>query len=398
MQAEQTVRVPRARVKGARRPLATATYLLRNSSKTLPLVGVIMLAVMLIAGIVAMINSITYSIETIYSYSANFLAINPRGDPTQTPKFREIVEKGTPVKIERTMVCRAVGTQVNSIVGKWPFAVLGMKSDTGDVAFWLRRLNVTSLDGRLPKKGKPEVVVSDPVARNLHVHIGSVVLKPDSQDNYSPYPVKVVGIARTDDWTIVGDYDYLAQNHFPPIDDLVFFAYNRADQAKLDGWAFKKFKGDRVMLWAHREIDRQTRTMFRTLFAILNVVIGLLVVVITFMMGMLINIYQSQRLVEFGLLQALGYTKKQLLKRVLKESAVVVVLGWALGITLGYGVLVVVKRTLMDPNAFAVMLHDPVAFRYTLPVPVAIMLVATLTVILRFRNFDPVSVVERRLV
>ncbi|HWA83809.1 MAG TPA: ABC transporter permease [Fimbriimonadaceae bacterium] len=396
MQAEQSVRISKTRAKSARRPLAAATYLLRNSGKTLPLIGVIMLAVMLIAGIVAMIDSITYSIQTIYSYSSNFLAINPRGDPLSTPRFRLEVERNTPVKLERVMVCRGAGTQVNSIVGKWPFVVLGLQQK--DFDFWLKRLKVTGIDGRLPRQGRAEAIVSDPVARNLHLKLGSILLKPDSQESYSPSPVKVVGIAHTDQWTMVSDYEFMAQSYFPPIDDLVFFAYNRADQEKLDAWAFKHFKGERVFLWAYREIDRQTHTMFETLFAILNVVIALLVIVITVMMGMLINIYLSQRLVEFGLLQALGYTKRQLFRRVFKESAIVVVTGWVLGVGLGYVLLMVVKRTLMDPNAYAVLLNDPVAFRYTLPVPIAIMLAAWLTVYLRFRNFDPVSVVERRLV
>ncbi len=396
MQAEQIAPIPKTRSWVARKPLATGTYLVRNAGKTLPLVGVIILAVMLIAGIVALIDSITYSIQTIYSYSANFLGVSPRGDITGTPWIKSDVITGTPVPLERIVVCRAAGTQVNSIVGKWPFAVLGMRRP--DTMFWLKRLQTTSIDGRLPDKGKPEMLVSEPVARNLHIHIGSVVLKPDSQDNYSPHPVKLVGIAHTDKWTMVADYDYLSENHLPPIDDLLFFAHNRADQIKLDNWAFKHFKGARAALFAYREIDKQTHEMFHTLFAILNVVITLLVIVITVMMGMLINIYQSQRLVEFGLLQALGYTKKQLLKRVLKESAVVVVLGWVLGVGLGYLLLLEVKRLMMDPNAYEVMLNDPVAFRYTLPVPIAIMLVATLTVYLRFRNFDPVSIVERRLV
>ncbi|HVT11934.1 MAG TPA: ABC transporter permease [Fimbriimonadaceae bacterium] len=396
MQAEQIVRISKTRANSARRPLAAATYLLRNAGKTLPLIGVIMLAVMLIAGIVAMIDSITYSIQTIYAYSANFLAINPRGDPLSTPRLRMEVERHTPVKLERVMICRAAGTQVNSIVGKWPFVVLGLQQH--DFDFWLKRLEVTGIDGRLPRPDKAEMLVSDPVARNLHLHIGSVVLKPDSQESYSPYPVKVVGIAHTDEWTMVTDYEYLAKNHFPPIDDLLFFAYNRADQIKLDEWGFEHFKGERAALWAYREINRQTHTMFHTLFAILNVVIGLLVVVITVMMGMLINIYLSQRLVEFGLLQALGYTKRQLFRRVFKESAIVVVAGWVLGVGLGYVLLFIVKRTLMDPNAYEVLVNDPVAFRYTLPIPIAIMLVAGLTVYLRFRNFDPVSVVERRLV
>lgn len=395
MQAEQA---PGSSKEGrsGRRPLAAATYLLRNSGKTLPLIGVIMLAVMLIGGIVAMINSITFSIQTIYLYSSNFLAVSPRGDPELTPKLKNEVLRNTPVDIVRVMELRGASTQVNSIVGKWPFFVAGMKRP--DLEYWLKRLNVKGIRGRLPEKGKPEMIVSEPVARNLGLTIGSTVLRPDKQESYSPNPVKVVGIVDTDKWTMVTDYNYIAENHFPPIDNLLFFAKNRQDQIKLDDWAFEHFEGERVQLWAYREIDEQTRTMFKTLFMILNVVIGLLVIVITVMMGMLINIYQTQRLVEFGLLQALGYTKRQLLKRVLKESAVVVVLGWVLGIGLGLALLHVVKIVLMDPHAYHILLYDPIAFRYTLPVPVAIMLIAALTVYLRFRNFDPVGVVERRLV
>ena len=119
--------------------------------------------------------------------------------------------------------------------------------------------------------------------------------------------------------------------------------------------------------------------------------------VITFMMGMLINIYQTQRLVEFGLLQALGYTKRQLLGRVLRETVSVVIFGWFFGVVAAYFLLRLTKAVLMDPKAFALNIFDPTAFVYTIPIPVSILIVATLTVILKFRRFDPVSIVERRL-
>src|SRR3954465_6529333 len=112
MQVEKTARQPEKGGKGARRPLGAAIYLLRNSGKTLPLIGVIMLAVMLIGGIVAMINSITYSIQTIYLYSSNFVAVNPRGDADMTPKLYAEVMNGSPVPIERSMFARAASTQV----------------------------------------------------------------------------------------------------------------------------------------------------------------------------------------------------------------------------------------------------------------------------------------------
>lgn len=378
------------------RPLSPSTYLLRNLGKTAPLVGVIMLAVMLVAGIISMIDSIPYSIRTTYNYSQEMVGITPRGDPTQTPVILDDVRRHSPVPLERVVICRVSGTQIHSIVGKWPFYVLGL--NRSDMEFYLKRQHMTSLTGRLPIEGKPECVVSDPVALNLNLKIGSAVQGPDQDESWSPMKVKVVGIAHTDRWLIVNPIEYQRENHFPPIDLGMIFAKNLHDQDILDHWADKHFRGKRAAVLAYYQIEKNTQEMFKTLFAILNVVIGTLVLVITFMMGMLMNIYQSQRLVEFGLLQAIGYTKKSLLIRVLKEAVTVITLGWILGVLLAYCMLNVVKATLMAPKAFGLDTLDATAFRYTVPLPLTILLVATLTVYLRFRKFDPVGVVERRLV
>jgi putative ABC transport system permease protein/lipoprotein-releasing system permease protein len=138
--------------------------------------------------------------------------------------------------------------------------------------------------------------------------------------------------------------------------------------------------------------------MFRTLFTILNVVVAMLSIVITLMMGMLMNIYQSQRLIEFGLLQAIGYTRRQLLVRVFAESVIVILLGWLLGIAGAEGMLAGANWWLMAPHAYALEPFDATAFKYTVPLPISILAVAGFTVFWRFRRFDPVGVVERRLV
>src|SRR5882724_2278560 len=64
------------------RPLAPSTYLLRNAGKTIPLTAVIVLAVTLVSGIIAMIDSIPYSIRTVYKYAKEDTGVTPRGDPT----------------------------------------------------------------------------------------------------------------------------------------------------------------------------------------------------------------------------------------------------------------------------------------------------------------------------
>jgi len=378
------------------RPLAPATYLIRNTGKTIPLTSVILLAVMLVAGIVSMIDSIPYSIRTMYSYSKTMLGISPRGDPEMTSKIIEQVKQESPVPLERVVLCRASGAQVKSIVGKWPFVVLGLPPE--DLKYVLRKLGGENVQGRLPKPGAPEVVVSEPVARNLSLKIGSVLLGPETQEAYSPEEVKVVGIAQTDQWLMLNDIDYQRLNHFPPIDNVLVFAKSLSDQDRLDRWAVKEFKGQRAQVFAYYVLDKQTNEMFRTLYRILDVVIGALALVITIMMGMLINIYQSQRIVEYGLLQAIGYTKRQLLTRALREVLFVVVLGWIMGVLVSYSLLVLVKKILMDPSAYALNPWDAPAYLYTVPIPFAILIVAFATVFIRFKKFDPVGVVERRLV
>ncbi len=403
--------LPRERNENGRkpvlRPLAPSTYLLRNAGKTIPLTGVIMLAILLVAGIISMIDSIPYSIRTIYSYSKEMLGVTPRGDPSLTPKIIEEIKRNSPVPLDRVMLCRASSSQVQSIVGKWPFVVLGLNQS--DTLYYLKRQGSKRLIGRLPKPGAPEAIVSTPIAKNLGLRLddphgtkqqrdASVLLGPDKTDSYSPQYVKVVGIADTDRWLMVDSVEYQREHYLPPVDIALVFARNPADQDRLDHWADNRFKGQRAQIFAYFQIDKSTRDMFKTLYAILNIVIGTLVLVITFMMGMLMNIYQSQRLQEFGLLQAIGYTRKQLLRRVALESVAVVVLGWVLGVCLAFGMLNVVKTVLMDPKAYALDSLDPMAYRYTAPLPFAILIVALATVIIRFRRFDPVGIVERRLV
>ncbi|MBX3117899.1 MAG: ABC transporter permease [Fimbriimonadaceae bacterium] len=358
--------------------------------------GVIVLAVMLISGIVSMMNSIPYSIRTIYSYSKSMVGVSPRGDVAATPVIEETLKKESPYELDRVFTCRVTGAVVNSIVGKWPFVVLGMAPD--DAKYYLDRLNVQSLQGRMPAPGAPEVLISEPVARNLKIKIGQELLGPTKADFYSPKSVKVVGIAETDKWVMLSDIEYQRQNHFPPIDNVIAMTKDPAEIDALGRWSEERFKGQRAAVFSYHILERDTNDNFGTLYRVLDVVIGTLVLVITVMMGMLINIYTGQRIVEFGLLQAIGYTKRQLIARVMKETILVLAAGWVLGVAASFVLLSIVEQKLFVPNAYFISTADPIAYAYTIPVPLAIMIVGVATVILRFRQFDPVTIVERRLV
>ena len=378
------------------KPLSPLTFLRRNASKTVPLIAVITLAVMLVQSIIALINSIPLSIRTIYRYTDRFLGVSPRLDPSLTKVLVRDLTTNPPFPIERVILCRGSAAQVKSIVGKWPFAVMGF--DGPDLDYYLARQGATGIVGRKPIDGKPEMMVSVPVATNLGVKIGDVVLKPDDTDMFSRHPVKLVGIIQTERWLMVSNRKYFADTQPIPVDFALIFTKDPKDQDAYDRWAEKKMKGKFAQLFAYHQIDKQSKDMFEVLYKIIDAVIAILVIVISIMMGMLMNIYQSQRLVEFGLLQAIGHTKSQLFKRVLTESTIVIIGGWAFGLLVARLLLMGLKAALMDPHAFALDTADRMAIAYTIPVPFAILLIAFGTIWLRFRKFDPVAVVERRIV
>jgi hypothetical protein len=380
--------------RGLARPLAAWAFLLRNPGKTGPLAGVIMLAVLLIAGIVTVMNSIPLSIETVYGFSRFLTGVTTRGDVAEIPKLEEHF-KTSPIPIERQIRCRTTIFNVKSIVGPWPFVMYGLKPE--DMPYVAQKFNLGELGGRLPEPGLPEAVVTRQLAVNLDLDIGDPILKPDDDRNYSPEPVKVVGIYESSEWLSFSSYTYLAANHFPPIDVFLLMAKNQQEQRKLDAWAEGSLKGERAVVFTYPSLQRDTRDTFRTLFKILNVVVALLVVVIAIMMAMLVNIYLAQRIVEFGLLQAIGITKRRLILRAIKEVSLVVVLGWLLGALLVYALLSVIKAQLMDPRAYALNALDPTAYAYTLSVPIVILVAAITTVWYRFKVFDPIAVVERRI-
>ncbi len=351
---------------------------------------------MLIAGMVSLMNSIPLSVTTIYSYSRYSLGVSPRGDQQQLDEIRARLESETPVDIERTVVCRANTAMVDSIVGKWPFVVFGFEQE--DMRYYVEKTGGGAMLGRYPEPGAPEAVVSRPVATNLGLEIGSELLGPEQQDSYSPFSVRVVGIVESQEWMMFLPIEYHRLYHFPPVDVLLVFAQNLVDQQRLDAWALTTFKGERARLYAFQDLEEQTDAAFKTLYTILNVVIGSIVIVITVMMGMLMNIYQAQRIQEFGLLQALGYSKRTILGRVLSEILLVLAGSWLLGVLIAFALLMFVKVQIFDPRAYVIDPMDYRSYLYSTPVPVMIFFVAALDFTLRLKRFDPVGVVERRLV
>lgn len=339
-------------------------------------------------------NSIPLSIRKIYGHGRYFTGATSRGDMRFFSELSAHFEK-SPVPIERKVVCQTTTFEINSLVGPWPFLIYGLKAK--DVDYVTKKVGLYALEGRLPRPGNPEAAITLPIARNLRLSIGDVLLAPNKEKHYSPQPVRVVGIWNSEEWFAITSYEYLFHHHFPPLDALLVFAKDEKMQRQLDAWAEKSLLGKHARAYTYLQLEQETKHAFATLFAILNLVIGMLVVVVTLMMSMLMQIFLSQRSTEFGLLQAIGFTKRQLMRRVLGESLWITIVSWTSGAVFALLLFFIVKSVYFEPRGYYLNPFDVLAFLYTLPIPMAIFLASFVTIWNWFRRFDPISIIERRI-
>ncbi len=377
----------------ATNPLSAWLFFRRNLSRTAPVTLVIVLSVVLIGTVVTIIRSIDLTVLTVYGYNRYFLVAVPRNGNRVDPRA-ELTIRAEPLakEIYRISVCF---TNIHTIFGKFPFVLFGLTQE--EMPKMLRLTRMRLVQGRLPREGEAACALSVGIARNRNLKIGDVVLAPNIEDSFAPVPVKLVGLLDGENWFAVISKEFVQKNYFPPLEEIVVAAPTPEQQPELDRRLDNALDKRLVRLYTFGHLVRELRSSLRNLYLIMNIVITIVVLVIAIMMGMLSNIFFMQRLPEFALLAAMGYTRGMLLWRVVRETALLVSLGWTLGVLLSMGILWGLYGWVFEPRGMLLQPMDWQAYQYTVPVPIAVLAFAAMSVGPRLLAMDPVLVIERKV-
>jgi hypothetical protein len=380
-------------VSAASNPLSAWLFFRRNLSRTAPVALVIVLSVVLIGTVVTIIRSIDLTVLTVYGYNRYFLVAVPRNGNQVDPLAEQTI-RAEPLarQIYRISVCF---TNIHTIFGKFPFVLFGLTQE--EMPKMLRLTRMRLVEGRLPREGEAACALSVGIARNRNLKIGDVVLAPNIEDSFSPVPVKLVGLLDGENWFAVISKEFVQKHYFPPLEEIVVAAPTPEQQPELDRRLDKVLDKRQVRLFTYGQLVRELRSSLRNLYLIMNIVITIVVLVIAIMIGMLSNIFFMQRLPEFALLAAMGYTRGMLLWRVVRETALLVALGWTIGVLLSMGILWALYWWVFEPRGMLLQPMDWQAYRYTIPVPIAVLAFAAMSVGPRLLTMDPVLVIERKV-
>lgn len=374
--------------------LSPFLYFRRNLGKTLPMAFVIVLAVTLVASVVSIIHSIDLTVFTLYGYNRHLTGITPRNAlivaDEEIAKIKKLPELGSLYPAHSYQV------QVKTIFGKMPFPLFGLDKPGRDLL--MARNNIRLASGRMIAEGAPEAVISVEVARNTGMKVGDIISKPDSQDNYAPIPIKLVGLLEGPVW--LGLTSKKLVDAYSPFTWTGYLAFSPTPdepaQRRLDSAIEKVVDKGRARVWMFAGLVNETRSALSNLYMIMNIVVAIIVFAISFVCGLLSNIYFTQRLPEVATLSAIGYSRSRLLGRACSETGLLCILGWLLGGLCTTGLLLVVRAVLLAPKGLLLNAVDARAFAFTLPLPITITLFALVTIGLRLNTLDPVSIIERR--
>jgi ABC-type antimicrobial peptide transport system permease subunit len=171
----------------------------------------------------------------------------------------------------------------------------------------------------------------------------------------------------------------------------------RAEQkAALDAWLESQIAGESRLVYTY---DNQQAAFQREMSAMLftfSLMESILALVAALALAGLNYIFVTQRQAEFGVLNALGFGRLQLVWRVVREALFTTGAAWLAGM-LGCAVILFCLQSGVFASAgLKLNFFNPAPWLFTLPVPAAVLAVSAGTVGWALSRLDPVAIIERR--
>jgi ABC-type antimicrobial peptide transport system permease subunit len=285
---------------------------------------------------------------------------------------------------------------INMLAGNAQFDLYGL--DQPGMGQLLALYGDRLVTGRLPKADANEIAVSEEIARSRRVWIGGKVGNTVDELDRLPDTFTVVGIIRGPTRLGVIPLDYMTEHYLfeRRYQGLIVVPQPGHEQAVHD--QVQQLIGDsafRMFDWPY--IKGKIDSLIANLDTINRFLILLVTIVLALVVGLLNNLFFRQRMNEFGLLAAVGYSRWGLILRVAWESLGVTLAAWIVGVGLGVAVLSWFNASFMVPHGLLMNIFDwNVLALHTLPIPLMVFLFGMGTVAWQLLRLDPISIIERR--
>ncbi|MDQ6884258.1 MAG: ABC transporter permease [Candidatus Dormibacteraeota bacterium] len=285
---------------------------------------------------------------------------------------------------------------INLLAGNAQFDLYGV--DRSGMQRLLALYQDRLIAGRLPSANVNEIAISEEVARARNVGVGGKVGNNIDELDRLPDTFTVVGILRGPTRIGVIPVEYMTQHYLFERRYQGLVVVPKAGQEQQVHQQMVRLIGNqpfRLFDWPY--IKGKIDSLIANLDTINKFLIILVTVVLSLVVGLLNNLFFRQRMNEFGLLAAIGYSRWGLIMRVAWESLGVTLAAWILGVGLGVAVLGWFNSIFIVPHGLLMNVFNwNLLITHTLPIPLMVFVFGMGTVAWQLLRLDPISIIERR--
>lgn len=374
-------------------PLSPWTYGRRNVRKVLPALVILTFVVLLVFVILSTLGGLRESMLVYTREFDEWTLVFPKKD-TRLPRAL-LQEIGAHPAVERMIESRTCFVRVKTLIGPMPFNLRAGRKE--EMAFLLSRVDARLREGRMPDPGTNEVAIHENIMKANGWTLGREFGVDVDEEDWMLGRFKVVGILEGPVPVGVCSFEFLnnpLQYAFSAkLWEREIVVAKPGRIGELNGF-LRTLKEVKVYDQA-RAVDDVTQG-FDRIILVFRFISMLLIIVVSFVVGLINNIFFAQRIDEFAVLMAIGHTQRRVFRMVSGETAGLMAVSWTLGILLGLAVFAGFRSLVMEPRGIPLPLWQPGPVLISLVLPLVAQAFAVLTVLGRLRRLDPVTIIERR--
>jgi hypothetical protein len=394
--------------KSSPKPLASTTFYKRHRRRAMFLISAMSLMIVAVVLAIFLLAASSDAQEPGLRYLSRLSIVRPIGagdglDPGAVAQVRThpAVERVIPVAPRYHLL--SIRIPPFTAPEASPFGVYAE-----DMAYLVELYGLELKQGRLPRPHTNEMAIPEILAQNRDLQIGDAIGDPDhpAYPDAESLPTEFVisGIfARStapedENWLGFVSLEFLESHeafHIPDVPPLIVVP-KAGQKDAMDDWLENELAGVGVSVLTFRqEVDRirQSAQTQMLVFALLESVIA---TVAAIALAVLNYIFVSQRQAEFGLLHALGYGRLRLVWRTVREAIFTTGIAWTFSAILCLMGLLSLQFGVYAPLGLKLNPFNLTPWLFTLPIPVAVLVVITGTMARTLSKLDPVAIIDRR--
>ncbi|HEY5561118.1 MAG TPA: ABC transporter permease [Clostridiaceae bacterium] len=268
---------------------------------------------------------------------------------------------------------------------------------SADVDYFMKAQGIKLIQGNLPKEESQEVAVNKDIAKNRKLKIGDKIGDSINKFDSIPGEYLVVGILDSEALTsILSANDSILPDY--KNEEIVlsrsFYVFPKAGKkASMDAYISKVDK-TRVVVATEETSNKAFERKLGAL-KVLDVISILSIIVMVVTVGSTKYAQYINRKEELGLLNALGYNKRNILFRTFKEVVITNAIGFILGIGLGVIMQLFNSKRLWEPLGVRGFLFTTKGFVVAILVPLFTILFSIIPINNLINKLDPIKMIEK---